>query len=334
MKIPKNLQNKNRKGSLRKKENISTEILIQAFKGQFSRLIEKFEETRKIEYVYEIDEVGAKIGNKPRFAVKWDEEKIQVVIFEEQIKEISAIITSLIRNINLVELHKQIAKHEYGHILSAKTTYDLYPDEAKNYNVFELSQEQLLPMHHSPLENQLKQVSIDRLIGIFWEFLGNYKVREKIEENFPSESLKSKRANILNTIQQIESRGSFTLYNPNTGERIMDKGFDRFFLLQENSDEFYLFDKWDEFCALFHRKEIEESLKLMNRINKLFEKIIQINTKIENMKEDVIELAKSLDRLDFAKITQKNLLSDSDKDILKEFIGYLREKEDSIRKMD
>ncbi len=205
MKLPKNLQNKYKKVPPRKNKFISTDLLIQAFKDQFSQLIEKFDEIRKVEYVYEIDTVSAKTGIKPRFSVKWNEEKIHIVIFKEQIKELSTIVTKFIKNIDLIELHKQIAKHEYGHILSANTAHDLYPDAAKMYNVFELSHEQLLPMHYSPLEDELKQVSIDRLTGIFWEFLGNYNVREYIDENPPSESIKNKEANILNYNRQIEN---------------------------------------------------------------------------------------------------------------------------------
>ncbi len=110
----------------------------------------------------------------------------------------------------------------------------------------------------------------------------------------------------------------------------MDKWFDRFFFFLTTSDEFYLFDEWDEYCSVFEGKKISKSLKLIRILNEIFEKIIQINTTIEDMKEDVIELAKYLDRLDFTKITQKNVLSDSDKDILKKFLGYLREKEDGI----
>ncbi len=48
MKLPKNLQSKDKKVSIKKKEKISIDLLIQAFKEQFSQLIEKFEEKRDL----------------------------------------------------------------------------------------------------------------------------------------------------------------------------------------------------------------------------------------------------------------------------------------------
>jgi len=266
----------------------------------------RFNDKRNLEYVFEIDKVSTQTANKPRYALKWNENKIQVVIFKEIIKEVSQIIINLISDINLTELNRQIANHEYGHILSAETTYDLYPDEARKYDVFKLTQEQLLPMLHSPLEKVLKQVSIERMIGTFWEFLANYLVKEKINPNMPLESLLSKEANLINLIQEIERKGKFTLYSPKRNESINDKGFERFFIIFRVSDEFYLYNKWKKFCSFFKGKGMNSSLKLMKIINKIFENIIRINSNIKEMKEDVIILTKHLDHLDFINITEKN----------------------------
>ncbi len=332
MKLPKELQKKSKKSVSKKRKTNKINSYILAFKAQFALLMDEFKDKKTMEDEYEINEVSDKTANKPRFAVKWDDNKIQVVIFKDVIKELNEKIGSLISDTNFIKLNQQIANHEYGHILSAETTHKLYPDEAKKYDVFELSQKQLLPMLHSPsLEKKMKQVSIDRLIYSFWEFLANYMVREKIDSNTPSDSLKSKEANILNLIQQIESKGEFTLYTTFRKENVMDKGFDRFFLLLRISDEFFVFDQWKRFCSFFNGKKIKKSLKLIRTINVLFENIIRINRSIESMKEDVIELANHLDRLNFSNITQMDVFSESDKSVVKEFIGYLKDKESKFK---
>ena len=303
-----------------------TDSFIEAFKERFIELKIKFNDKRNMEYIDEIDKVSVQTSNKPRFAIKWNKVKIQVSIFKQSIRNISGLIKKSIKDINLIELHKEIANHEYGHILSARTTYDLFPDEAREYDLFELTQEQLLPMHYSPIENQLKQVSTDRLFGIFLEFLANYKVKELIDSNPAYESLKSKTANILNLIREIETKGVFSLFNPNLSSTKMDKGFDRFFLFLKISDEFYLFNKWDDFCSPFKGKGIESSLKLMKIINKFFEKVILLNDDIHPMKNDIIKLAKILDRLDFIQLIQSNHLTHSNKAIIREFLNFLSDK--------
>lgn len=327
MKIPKDLQKKYKKKPKEKRKDRILNSYIQAFKNSFLELMMKFDDRRKLEYINETNDVSAETGNNPRFAIKWNEKKIKISIFRDEIEKICGIIKSIRGDIDFIELHKQIANHEYGHILSAKTTYDLYPDEARDYDLFELTQEQLLPMHHSPLEEKMMQVSIERLVGTFWEFLGNYTVREKIDPNTPSDSLKSKESNAINIIREIESKGSFTLQTVHSSPNVMNKGFDRFFTIHRISDEFYIFKEWEQFCSLFKGKSVEASLKLMKFINELFENTIKINSNINAMKEDIIELAKYLDRLNFKNITQNNVLSNSDKAVLKEFIQYLKDKQ-------
>ena len=324
--MQKELQKKKKTTHLKERKSYFTDSFIEAFKERFIELKKKFKYKRNLEYIDKIDNVFLKTSIKPRFAIKWNEEKIQVSIFKQSIRNISEIIKKSIKDINLIELHRQIANHEYGHILSARTTYDLFPDKAREYDLFELTQEQLLPMHYSTLENQLKQVSIDRLFGIFLEFLANYKVKELIDANPPFESLKSNTANNLNLIRQIETKRIFSLYNPYPSPNKMEKGFDRFFLFLRNSDEFYLFNKWDDFCFPFKGKGIESSLKLMKIINKFFEKVILLNNDIHSMKNDIIELAKTLDRLDFIQLIQSNHLTNNSKVILRVYFNYLSDK--------
>lgn len=288
--------------------------------------MDNFNDNRNLDYIYEIDKVTSRTSNRPRFAIKWNEEKILSSIFKKEIREVSEIIKKIVRDIDLIELHKQIANHEYGHILSAKTAHDLFPEEAGQYDLFNITQEQLLPMHFSPLENQLKQVSIDRLIGNFWEFLADYNVREKIDKNPPKAYLKSQIANNVNLIGQFKVNGVFSLYNPFPSENEMEKGYDRFFLIFRNSEAFYIFNEWEEFCSQFKGVGIQNSLKLMKIINKFFEKIILLNNDIHSMKKDVIKLATILDRLDFDQLTQRNQFKQSAKVIIRDYIKYLSNK--------
>jgi hypothetical protein len=323
MKLPKELQKKKKTTALKERKFNFTDSFIEAFKERFKELKKKFNDKRNLEYIDEIDNMSVKTSIKPRFSIKWNEEKIQVSIFKESIKIINEIIKKLIKDMNLNELHKQIANHEYGHILSARTAYDLFPEKAREYNLFELTQEQLIQMHYSPLENKLEQVSIDRLFGTFLEFLANYNVRELIDSNPPFESLKSKTANNIDFIREMRTKGDFSLHNPYPSSNKMEKGFDRFFLFHSNSVEFYLFNKWDDFCSTFKGLRIKGSLKLMKIINNFFEKIILINNDIHSMKNDVIELAKNLNRLDFIQLIQSNQLTNKDKAIIREFLNYL-----------
>ncbi len=323
MKLPKDLQ-KAKKGKYSKeKESNNTGSLIQAFKKQFEKLKDNFNDKRSLDYIYEIDKVSNKTSIKSRYAIKWNEEKIIISIFKQEIRDFSEILKKREKNINFIELHKQTANHEYGHILSAKTSYDLFPEEARQYDLFKLTEEQLLPMHYSPLEYRLTKVSIDRLMGIFWEFLADYTVREKIDTTSPKAFLKAQNANSVFLIGQFKVKGVFSLHNPYRSENVMEKGYDRFFLLFHNSKAFYIFNKWEEFCSLFKGEGIQKSLKLMKIINKFFEKIILLNTDIQSMKNDVIKLATILDRLDFNQLIHRNQFKQGNKDILRDYIKYL-----------
>ena len=146
MKYPKELQKAKKGNHSKVKESNFTSSLIQTFKKQFEKLKDNFNDKKRLDYIYEIDKVTNKTSNRPRFAIKWNEEKILISIFKQEIGEISEIIKNLVKDIDLIELHKQIANHEYGHILSAKTAHDLFPEEARQYDLFKLTQEQLSPL--------------------------------------------------------------------------------------------------------------------------------------------------------------------------------------------
>ena len=316
MKLPKDLQKK----KLISEPKISGNRLIKlkrTFKDELNSLLKRFNDKRDINYHSEIDTSYKKSSIKSHVSVVWTKEKIQITFYNKNINDLYFILKKRVININNHDLFRQMARHEYGHILSAETTYDLYPDKAKNYDIFKISREELLNMNYYEHENLLNKVSVNRLIGVFWEFLADYLVHEKIDKKPPLEFIKNKKANLEEFIQIIKKGNLITLNFPKTKMAKYDKGYDRIFLLLNLSSIFYIFNLWNDFISIFNELNLTRLLEFLKDLNMVFEKFFKKKRNCTGMKEDIIRLAEKLDKIDYKELVFKNQIINEDFKILK-----------------
>ncbi len=318
MKLPKDLQKKKTISERR----ISTNEMIKlknAFKDEFRCLQHKFNNKREIVYPSKNDLVYHKTSIKSTVSVIWTKEKIEISFYNKNINALFFSIKERVININFSMFFKQIAHHEYGHILSAETTYDLYPDEARKYDIFKISSEDLLAMNYSELEYSLKKVSINRLMGVFWEFLADYLVSNKIDKTPPLEMLKEKEANIMYIIENIKGGKLITLNFPKSITSKYDRGYDRIFLILRLSITFYIFNKWNQFISFFAGMNLSNLLKFLKVLNILFRKIVNKGQDLISMKKNIIKLAIQLDNINYEGLVLKNMFLNDEIQILRDF---------------
>jgi len=153
----------------------------------------------------------------------------------------------------------------------------------------------------------LKNIDLNFFEHIFLDFWANLKVCDEIDE-YPEECLNE----FLNgfyglTPQVINTKTSLKL------------------LLY--TQLFFIHDKWDLLVEIIRESELDQLLQLYNIINGIFNKIIELNDDFDSMEEDLVDLARKLETLNYHEIIFNNQLTNQDRRKLEAFVGRLREKE-------
>lgn len=305
MKLPKELQEKKKKNSEQLTEKRAVWEMVKSFKLEFLSIKERFKDSRKIKF-FRIGDVGkfsflipsSKDKKNPALCF-WTEDIIEIYF---GIGAISNFFTYI--NFNLMQykkLFKELAQHEYGHILSIKTSYDIYSKRIANmiksglYSFNEIETQMDYSIEEE-INQALTKVDIFKIGHVFREFLANYMVYKKITKNHPSMLFITNCVGIASHIKSLR-RG---FVNPN------QQTYDKLFFLLECSSNHFIYNKWDTLTKNLKNCRIEKILDLLYKLNSTLQNIIDNYPEYENQIEKIFELVPLLDQVDYKNVVLDN----------------------------
>ncbi len=309
--------------------NEKVELLKKSFKKQFLKLGSKFNDNRKIDFLK--DNEKRKFWFLPQIkneyvVVSWSETLIEVrfndnLIFENFIKN---------QNFDTIKLQnyfKRVANHEYGHTISCKSVFYFYfPEDTRHLllskDLESITEEDIGSCFRSSNSEyiqllRLKNVDVGSIQRIFLEFWANLIVYEQIDDSPPNELLNKRLKDF--TSSNILSYAA--LCNPTV------KYNENIFRLLEYTGEFFIFNEWENLIKLFTSRNLNKLLDFFNYINSFFQKIKEINYDFDSVREDLLELIKILNKIDYNEIVAKNVISSKDRQLIRFYIKYLKNKE-------
>lgn len=290
------------------------------FINQFRKLYKQFRDSRELFFTENND-----IGKFPHNLFKedvdvqanWTEEIIEIR-FNDEILKREIINNSEWNNESIKKMFKEIANHEYGHTLTLDNIFLLFPQDTRhillNKKLEDITMDDLTKSFAESTSYyheffKLKNIELNFFEHIFLDFWANLKVRNEIDENPPEECLKERQNGFFGLRPEVINRKSFLK-------------------LLLYSQLFLIYDKWYILEEILRDNDLDQLLLLYKSINVFFNKIIELNDNFDSMEEDLVELAKNLDRFNYKDIILNNRLNNQDKGKLKAFIGRLKEKEE------
>lgn len=309
--------------------NEKLELLKKSFKKQFLKLVSRFNDNRKISFLKNNEKSKfwfLKQMQQEYVAVSWTETLIEVkfndnLIFEKFIKN---------QNFDAIFLQnyfKRVANHEYGHTISYKSVfYSLFPEDTRHLLLskkLESITERDIDFCFRSSKSEyirllsLKNIDVALIQRIFIEFWANLMVYEKIDDSPPDELLSKRLKNFIS----INFLTYATLCNPTV------KYNQNIFLLLEFTGEFFIFKKWQNLIKLFTSRNLNKLLDFFRYINSFFQKILEINYDFDSVREDLLELIKTLNKMDYNEIVAKNVISSKDRHLIISYINYIKNKE-------
>jgi len=290
-----------------------------AFIDHFRKLHEQFNDKRELFFPKNKDK-----GIFPHIIFKEDAEvqanwtkDIIEIRFNDEVLKREILNNSDWKAGSLKKYFEEIANHEFGHTLTLDSVFLLFPKDTRhflmNITLEDITKDDLTRCYVEsnclyPEFFNLRNIDLNFFEHIFLDFWANIKVRDEIDENPPEECLKNRQNGFYGlTPQVINRKNSLKL------------------LLY--SQLFFIYDKWYILEDILRESELNKLLLLYKSINVFFNKILELNDDFDSMEEDLVELARNLDKLNYKDIILSNKLNNQDKRILKAFIGRLREKE-------
>ncbi len=307
MKLPKELQKKKTANSRQLTENRAVREMVKSFKLEFLRVKEKFKDKREVKFM--------KIEDKGRFSILIplyrDERNPAMCFWTESFIEIyfgMGAISNFFKyyNFNLEQYKKmlrEIAWHEYGHIISINTSYDIYPKQiasmikSGSYTFNEIEAE-VDYSKEEEINQSLTQVNVLTIGRAFREFLANYMVFKQITKKIPSMLLIAHGIGIVSHLRSLR-RG---FINPS------HQSYDKLFLLLELSSNHFIHDKWDILTNEVKKYRIEKIFEFIYHASSNFQKIINNFSEYKNQIDIVHELAPLLDQIDYKDMVLNNTL--------------------------
>ena len=304
------------------------EVLKNSFKDQFIKLISKFNDNRDIYFLKDNEDSRFWFLKKLQHeyvAVSWTETLIEIKFNND------LIIKNFIKNpnsdINFSKNYfRRMANHEYGHTISYKSVfYSLFPKDTRhlilNKNLLDITEKDIEQCFNSSNSEfvkllKLKNVDIALIQMNFVEFWANLRVYEKIDNSLPEEFL-NKRLKDLSTKDFLSHP---VLCDPTV------KFNYNIFLLLGYTGEFFIFGKWNDLINIFTSRNLNKLLDFYRFINSFFSKIIELNDDFDSMREDLIELVKFLDKIDYNKLVLHNKIYPKTRLSLIFFIKHLKQK--------
>lgn len=256
---------------------VNQDDIIEYFKTEFESLMQRFEDTRQLNYSLD------KKNDKGLVDCNWTQQHINI-----SFKIIP--IDYYLSNPAHTEIFKdnpeayrnyfiQVARHEYGHSISCETFNKLH-----SY---------ILPFDEyvkCRINNQYFKVHLNK---IFFDFIANYLVYEKIDKSIPEEHIKLNFHSFQTTF-----RAGYGIF-----------GLIKMCLL--TSQVFYIYAQWDKLNPVFKEFEVSTFLDFLYIINDIFKKIIVKNLNNEYMDMDsaisnITDLAVILDSINWKQIVLEN----------------------------
>lgn len=212
---------------------------------------------------------------------------------------------------------KEIANHEYGHTITLRSIFCLFPKDNRHIlmekNIKDITKDDLTRCYVDskcyPLEfHKLQNIDLQIFEEIFLDFWANMMVCDKIDDN-PPEQILNERLNGFYGITPID-------INRKTSLKLL-----------LFTQLFFIHDRWHILEEIMRESELDKLLWLYKCINVFYNNIIKFNGDFDSMEEDLVELARNLETLNYSEIIFKNRITNQDKTKLRTFINRLREKE-------
>ena len=252
--------------------------VIGYFKDEFELLMKKFKDTRQINYKkdYRIKESLVQCN--------WSKNNIKIIFC---IIPINYYLKNPAHNKifnNNPESYRnyflQVARHEYAHSISLES-----------YNKIELCRVPFIEIKKYWLNNQFFKVLLKY---IFFDFIANYLIFEKIDDSIPEEYIKI-------NIQAFQTAflARYKMYE-----------FIKVCLL--HSQIFYIFKMWNDLKYIFKDYKLNVFLEYLYIINKIFEKIFRKNRDLNLQLDfdsaivDINKLAFIMDKIVYQKMVIQN----------------------------
>lgn len=307
MKLPKELQKRNVIKDEKLTEETAVKEMIKSFKLEFLNLKERFKDERQVKFLRIGDDgkfsflIPLSKSEKNPVLCYWTEDLIEIYF---GMGAISNIFIHL--NFTLAQYKaylKGLAHHEYGHILSIKTSYDIYSQRIASMiksgsYTFDEIEAQVDYSIEEEINRSLKTVNALTIGHAFREFLANYTAFKKITKQPSSTHLLSNWLGIASHVKAL--RKDFV--SPNR------QAYDRLFLLLEVSSYHFVYKRWNLLEKDLLKYGIERWLELYYAINSAFQNIIETTTSYETQIKKVFEITPLLDRIDYASVVLNNTL--------------------------
>lgn len=283
-------------------------LIIGYFKAEINQLIKRFSEKRRIVYILEKRPIHFK-GFTPILRSNWTEKEIKFTFFLKKITEDYQNSKFREYGIDFNKLMVQLAHHEYGHVLSAETSKKLN-------SIHEIA---------SKSEKSLHKISLKRLIINLSEFIADFNVLKIIDDNPPKDLLFRSKIHLESAKPALKNKRIFTL-EENRRYTPYDKGYDKIFVIFNETKNFFLFDKWGDLEFFFQDLKVSKFLDFLSYLNSFYFKIIENNSNLIAMRDDFIYISKYLDLLNYKKIIIENKINKKDSKNLLTIIKYLKAK--------
>ena len=284
-------------------------MALESFKSEFLKLKKRFNEHREIRFLT--------TNEKGNFLFLIREKTGYIhIYFDEHIVEIYFDLPNLrkyfyqyphftIDNnpIFFIELLRQMALHEFGHLFLVRTSYGFLSRDIRNYI---LSQKgSLESILDDPIIDKLfsnsRDISIDQRLShikytqaslIVKEFHANYIWFNRLESKTPLEAFEIRLLDTKNTLGEL----SDLLLDRYILSAVLYKKVIKIIII---SQLFFLFNEWDIFEKIFSQFRLESLSRFCQEVNLKTLRIIKNHGDYDSMNEDIEVLAYFLDNNDF-----------------------------------
>jgi len=256
---------------------VNQDDIIEYFKTEFESLMQIFYDRRQLNYTIDNE------NNKGLVDCNWSQQHINIsfktipldyYLSNPAHKEIFNDNPQTYRNYFI-----QVARHEYGHSISCKSFNKLH-----SY---------ILPFNEfvkCVKNNQYFKIYFNE---IFFDFIANYLVYEKIDKSIPEEHIKLNFHSFQTTFRE--------------GYKI----FDLIKICLLTSQVFYIYDQWDKLNSIFKEFKVGTFSDILYIINNKFKKTIIKNLEknyidMDSAILDITDLAVILDRINWKQIILEN----------------------------
>ncbi len=284
-------------------------MALESFKSEFLKLKKRFNEHREIRFLT--------TKEKGKFSTVLREEKGYIFIyFDEHIIEIYFNLEKFrkyfyqypyftIKNnpAFFIELLRQMALHEFGHLFLVRTSYGFLSRDLRNYILSKkgpledilddpIVGELLSKSRDMLIDKRLKYIKYDEVTAIVRDFRAYYIWFNQLESKTPLEALEINSLEANETLMEL----SDLLSDISILRTILYKKVIRIII---KSQIFFIFNEWDLFRKIFLQFGLESLSKFCQEVNLKTLKIIKDHDSYDSMKEDIEDLAYFLDNNDF-----------------------------------